>query len=303
MLVISPWSVGGWVNSQVFDHTSTLRFLEQRFGVREPNISPWRRAVFGDLMSCFDFRNPHSAKPPLVAAPTRAQADATLTQQVAAPGVPVPAAGSVPLPTQALATRPSRALPYRLHTSANVDLADGKVWLTFSNTGTQGAVFHVYDELNLARYPRRFTVEAGKMISDAWAAVADNAGKYSLWVLGPNGYHRRFKGDLAAVATGPNPEVRVCYDPGGNSVYLTLMNAGNAPATVTVTANAYRSDGPWTYTVAPGMQMEPSWSLAGSGNWYDFTLSMAGGFERRFAGRLETGKDGLSDPAMGVAVV
>jgi phospholipase C len=89
--------------------------------------------------------------------------------------------------------------------------------------------------------------------------------------------------------------------PRGNSVYLTLMNAGNAPATVTVTANAYRSDGPWTYTVAPGMQMEPSWSLAGSGNWYDFTLSMAGGFERRFAGRLETGKDGLSDPAMGVA--
>jgi phospholipase C len=301
MLVISPWSVGGWVNSQVFDHTSTLRFLEQRFGVAETNISPWRRTVFGDLMSCFNFRDPNSAKPALVIAPTKAQADATFSKQAASAAVPVPVVGSVPLPTQALVMRPSRALPYHLHTSANVDVADGQVWLTFSNTGEQGAVFHVYDELNLSRYPRRYTAGAGKAISDAWNAVADNAGKYSLWVLGPNGYHRQFKGDMSTLASGPNPEVRVCYDHAGNSVYLTIMNMGNAPATVTVTANAYRTDGPWTYTVGPGMQVEPTWSLAGSASWYDFTLTMDGGFVRRFAGRLETGKDGVSDPAMGIA--
>ena len=47
MYVISPWSKGGWVNSQVFDHTSVIRFVEQRFGVMEPNISAWRRAVCG----------------------------------------------------------------------------------------------------------------------------------------------------------------------------------------------------------------------------------------------------------------
>ncbi|MFE1633480.1 phosphocholine-specific phospholipase C, partial [Acinetobacter baumannii] len=47
MYVISPWSRGGWVNSQVFDHTSILQFLEKRFGVQEPNISPYRRAVCG----------------------------------------------------------------------------------------------------------------------------------------------------------------------------------------------------------------------------------------------------------------
>ena len=51
MIVISPWSRGGWTNSQVFDHTSVIRFLERRFGVFEPNISPWRRAVCGDLTS------------------------------------------------------------------------------------------------------------------------------------------------------------------------------------------------------------------------------------------------------------
>jgi phospholipase C len=146
-------------------------------------------------------------------------------------------------------------------------------------------------------------VESGKMISDAWAAVADNAGKYSLWVLGPNGYHRHFKGDLGALSSGPNPEVRACYDHDGNGIHLTIMNMGTAPATVTVSPNAYRTDGPWTYTVAPGMQTEPSWTLAGTNSWYDFTLTMGDSFERRFAGRLETGKDGVSDPAMGVAAV
>ncbi|HEY9028219.1 MAG TPA: phospholipase C, phosphocholine-specific, partial [Burkholderiaceae bacterium] len=49
MTVVSPWSRGGHVCSQVFDHTSVIRFLEKRFGVIEPNISPWRRAVCGDL--------------------------------------------------------------------------------------------------------------------------------------------------------------------------------------------------------------------------------------------------------------
>jgi phospholipase C len=55
MLVISPFSRGGLVCSQVFDHTSTLRFLERRFGVKVPNLSAWRRRATGDLTSAFNF--------------------------------------------------------------------------------------------------------------------------------------------------------------------------------------------------------------------------------------------------------
>jgi phospholipase C len=51
MLVLSPFARGGHVASQVFDHTSQLRFLEERFGVRAPNISAWRRRTVGDLTS------------------------------------------------------------------------------------------------------------------------------------------------------------------------------------------------------------------------------------------------------------
>src|SRR4029453_16842225 len=62
MIVVSPWSKGGWVCSEVFDHTSLIRFLERRFARRnrdliESNITQWRRAVCGDLPSAFNFRN------------------------------------------------------------------------------------------------------------------------------------------------------------------------------------------------------------------------------------------------------
>ncbi len=51
MLVVSPFSRGGHISSETFDHTSQLRFLEERFGVKAPNISSWRRKTVGDLTS------------------------------------------------------------------------------------------------------------------------------------------------------------------------------------------------------------------------------------------------------------
>jgi phospholipase C len=57
-LVISPFSRGGYVCSDTFDHTSVLRLLETRFGVEVPNLTPWRRGVTGDLTSAFGFGEP-----------------------------------------------------------------------------------------------------------------------------------------------------------------------------------------------------------------------------------------------------
>jgi phospholipase C len=64
-ILISPWTMGGWVCSQPFDHTSVLQFLERFTGVREPNISPWRRQTFGDLTSAFRFHHPKKKSPEL----------------------------------------------------------------------------------------------------------------------------------------------------------------------------------------------------------------------------------------------
>jgi phospholipase C len=65
MIIASPFSRGGFVSSQVFDHTSTLRFLETRFRVRVPNLSKWRRSVTGDLTGAFNFARPDERVPRL----------------------------------------------------------------------------------------------------------------------------------------------------------------------------------------------------------------------------------------------
>ncbi len=64
-IIVSPWTVGGWVCSQPFDHTSMLQFLEKVTGVHEPNISAWRRHAFGDLTSAFRFEQPRQPAPRL----------------------------------------------------------------------------------------------------------------------------------------------------------------------------------------------------------------------------------------------
>ncbi|CAM3987721.1 phosphocholine-specific phospholipase C [Bordetella tumulicola] len=300
MYVISPWSKGGWVNSQQFDHTSVLRFLEARFGIEETNISPYRRAVCGDLTSAFNFATPNEEVPTLSGRTTKDAADALILSQEALGAVPLPNPQSVP--DQDTGTRASRALPYELHVSARADAGAATVQLIFANSGKEAAVFHVYDRLHLDRIPRRYMVQPDKQLDDVWEAGGDN-GEYDLWVLGPNGFHRAFTGDLAvqAAQTAAAPEVRVCYDVANGNVYLTMMNAGNGNADLVVTANAYFNGETWSETVGAGASKDLHWDLGGSSRWYDFTVTCPAlaGWSRRFAGRVETGEDGISDPAMG----
>jgi phospholipase C len=64
-IIVSPWTMGGWVSSQPFDHTSVLQFMEKITGVRETNISDWRRRTFGDLTSAFRFADAGKKAPAL----------------------------------------------------------------------------------------------------------------------------------------------------------------------------------------------------------------------------------------------
>ncbi len=302
-IVVSPWSRGGWVNSEVFDHTSVIRFLEARFGVKEPNISAWRRAVAGDLTSTLNFVNPNDETLPTLPTLTRDEADLLRAQQEALDQVAIPDEASQALPRQAPGVRPSRALPYRLDVDSEVDADTGLVTLHLDNTGRAGAVFHVYDRLHLDRLPRRYTVEAGKHLEDSWDVRADR-GAYDLWVLGPNGFHRHFKGDLSAL-NGPvaaQPEVDVQFVPGRRMLRLVLRNEGRAPCTFQLACKAYHREAPRTIRVAPGGRFEWDTHLGGTGGWHDLSVTVKeqAAFLRRVAGRMETGQHSVSDPALGV---
>jgi phospholipase C len=78
-MVVSPFSRGGYLASEVFDHTSTLQLIESRFGVPVPNLSAWRRATCGDLSSAFDFVHPPNTKVPKL--PTTSLGDPIVAEQ------------------------------------------------------------------------------------------------------------------------------------------------------------------------------------------------------------------------------
>jgi phospholipase C len=262
-----------------------IRFLEARFGVAEPNISPWRRAVCGDLTSAFDFRTPNrETRPPSLPATAATAARAAALPRTTTPAIPAAPAA----PVQATGVRRSRALPYDLACGVDRGRAPERTVLGFANRGRAGAVFHVYDLTDLAQPPRRYTVGAGQALEGQWPGLARD-----LWVLGPNGFHRRFRGDMAA------PVVTALNAPGGG-LTLRLDNAGEAPIEVLVTANAYGL-APWRVRLAPGASSKRTWRLAASGGWYDLSVTARGqpGFHERLAGRIEAGRDSLSDPAMG----
>jgi phospholipase C len=106
MLILSPFSRGGFVSSDLFDHTSILRFLETRFGAEVPNLSAWRRATVGDLTSAFNFAAPDLSIPNL---PSPLSATLQIIQQCTANlagTTPYPVPNPQSLPTQESGTAP-----------------------------------------------------------------------------------------------------------------------------------------------------------------------------------------------------
>lgn len=288
MYVLSPWSRGGWVDSQVADHTSVIRFLERRFGVMEPNISPWRRAVCGDLTGAFDFARPNFADFAAVLPDMRSAREAARAiQGQVAPQAPE----APPHPAQERGVRPARPLPYRLEVHDRIDLASGQITLDFTNAGTRAAVFHVYDQRHLDRIPRRYTVAPGATLAGNWLLDGEEGG-YDLWVRGPNGFHRHFAGDRASAQAVPALDWALA------DAALTVSLPEAAPALRVAPAAYADHHAAWSAPAGPARQR---WSLAATGGWYDLVVTSDAHplYRRRLAGRLEDGRPGTTDPARG----
>jgi len=146
-------------------------------------------------------------------------------------------------------------------------------------------------------------------------------------VLGPNGFHRQFKGDLNAQrAHGiAIPEILVSYAARHGELQITLLNDGGRDCRFTLQSNklydfvqvqsngegnddeysdADRGNGfgksMWRVKAKPGQRVERKWKLDSAGFWYDFVVTTDADptFYRRLAGHVETGRHSVSDPAM-----
>ncbi|MFC5212874.1 phosphocholine-specific phospholipase C [Streptomyces coerulescens] len=285
MLVVSPWSKGGYVCSETLDHTSILRFMEARFGVKETNISPWRRAICGDLTSAFDFSRKDSRP---AALPETDEYEPQDRERHPDYKPTPPAAGDMPKQERGL--RPARPLKYAPYVDGSVDAAAGKFTLSFASGAKAGASFHITSG-NRTDGPWMYTTEAGKGIADTWNSAYSN-GSYDLTVHGPAGFVRYFKGSNKLAG----PEVTARHQ--GDDIELTFTNKGTSSVRLKI-ANGYGGR-PSTVTVRPGAKVCRTVDLASSRRWYDLTVTSESdpAFLRRFAGHVENGRPGVSDPAI-----
>ncbi len=341
LLVASPWSRGGYVCSQVFDHTSIVQLLEtiltHKTGkpIREENISAWRRAVCGDLSAAF---RPYQGEK--IEAPQAVDWNsfAPSIHQAKFKGVPTgykeftpneirqvrgePRASEL-LAKQEPGLRPSCALPYELSVDGSLNPDRKAFSIRFLagqkqfGTRSAGAPFHVYTPApirppgkphgNFARGRTwAYAVAAGELLTDQWALADFDGGKYHLCVHGPNGFFREFKGSAA------DPGLEVALDsvlspvPGRPGALLRLKNVGPSALAVGLQDLSYGAP-VQTVTLGPAGSSNAATtiesSFAASHGWYDLALRVSGApdFAIRYAGRIETGQESLCDPNLGLA--
>ncbi|MFD4657325.1 alkaline phosphatase family protein [Kitasatospora sp. NPDC058444] len=256
MIAVSPWTVGGYVNSQVFDHTSQVRFLEKWLGVHQPAISRWRRTVAGDLTSVFDFdRSAAVAKP---------------------------YKGSGP--------RPARPLPYQPDAHGALDFDGQKFSLWMDNSGKASVHLALYPYAGEYDVPQHFDV-----LGAAVEAVPVRGGAYNFTLVGPNGFRREFAGkttgdaalvDVATAVDGATRELKLSITNRGTSAVKVKL-APNAYSK----AAAQEHDVP-----ANGQPVAVTWKTDDAQGWYDLTLTVGqdSSYRRRFMGHIENGKESVS---------
>jgi phospholipase C len=331
MIVASPWSLGGWVNSQHFDHTSTLMFLErfvqEKYGktVREENISPWRRAISGDLTSAFRPYDPKQAsldflnRNKFVVSIEKARFKEIPSNYTKLTAGQIEQVNRSPkhsglIPRQEQGISPACALPYELYADGNPGTADRKSYYEIRlSAGNQvhaaraaGSPFNVYlRNLKEANGTRRemivatYAIKPGDSITRQYPLTMFAEAGYDIEVQGPNGFYRSFTGR----SESQNLVVQMSYEHTGKALtgnaVVRLRNPGSRQVTVEVKDNAYKAK-PLTKRIEPDQETSVILLLEKSHGWYDFTVRAAGSdAEQRFAGRVETGRTSYTDPLMG----
>lgn len=332
MVIASPWTRGGFVCSEIFDHTSSIQFLEnflqKKFNkkVTEENITAWRRTICGDLSSAFrPYNGEKISKPnflektPFIEKIHQAQfknAPADFKKLTASDieQINKDPNASPYFPKQEKGTRPACALPYELYVHGLFDKTQGKFGLQLSAGksifgAAAGSPFKVYAINTYRDEPLRawdYSVSAGDMLTDEWE-LADFANKfYHLRVYGPNGFYREFMGDTNNPLVNINCRYETTTLNNGKltgNILVTIENRDTKPHTCVVTDKSYKS-GTKRKTIAPGTKASIVWDLSKTSSWYDIGVTFEGSpaFEERFAGHVETGSITQTDPLMGGTV-
>ncbi len=337
MIIASPWTRGGWVNSEVCDHTSNLRLLEQwithkfKVDIRETNISSWRRTISGDLTSAFRPWNGEAIPTPtfLDQRTWMETIHQARIKPVPDPGKPltqdeIDVAQNQPQQSKRLAqqepgTRPACALPYDViadgalnsaRTAVHIDLA---VLTRLFKDRTAGCPFTIYapgrvvatgataptfDDVRTWNY----AVAAGEKLQGVFPLALFPESRYHLRINGPNGFYRELIGDAKDPGMSLQVDTEV-NEAGQVTDFVRVRIVATSAMTLRLTANAYEHAAQ-TQGCVPGQPVMMRVPLTKSHGWYDFTLSVENhpNYTRRYAGRCENGQAQRTDPVMGRSV-
>jgi phospholipase C len=224
------------------------------------------------------------------------------------------------LPKQEKGIKPSCALPYQLYADGKLNADKTALTLNFTASNeifgkdAVGSPFNVYapgkylqekdgkqvmDDVRTWAY----TAIAGDTLADEWPLHEFENSNYHLRVYGPNGFFREFKGNIADPAVDAVCEYQRSLTDSkklSGNIELKLKNTGKAQHIVEITDHGYKTNSR-KRIVEAGHTSTLVLDLVNSYGWYDFSVKVVGHetFEKRYAGRVETGRSSYSDPKMG----
>jgi phospholipase C len=329
MVIASPWTRGGYVCSEVFDHTSSLqfleKFLEKKTGkkITEENITAWRRTVCGDLTAAF-----RQYKGEKITLPGFLEKEKWIESIFNAKFKPLPDkykrlteteitainAGeqlSI-MPQQEKGIRAACALPYELYVNGNLSKDKKQFEISFESAknvfgdkaaGCPFAVYAIDASERWLSSTRDYAVAAGHAEKDAWYLNKFENNIYHLKVYGPNGFYRAFKGN----GSDPVLDIKCSYERSklnskkltGNLLF-TISNNDSKALSVELIDNSYKT-GSRNKTLLPKTTTTVVVNTEKSFGWYDASIKVKGFefFEQQFAGHVETGEVSKTDPLMG----
>ncbi|MDT8911975.1 alkaline phosphatase family protein [Amycolatopsis sp. PS_44_ISF1] len=274
MLLVSPWTRGGYVASEVFDHTSTIMFLEKwaaHLGkpFRCPHITGWRRSISGDLTSAIDFAHPRTGPVPL--------ADPAAEQ---------------PVRIEAGHLKP-RPLGFHPHATVSADRR-GRVTAKMTLAGGpagKAVSFQVFPDKHKPFSSTPFTVSGTEPREYTWD-TGETGGEYAFSIYANDGFVRSFAGKVSPTGRDPRVDVDLLrpnfLEPEAR-VRFILHNNTFKPLRYRLTANDF-GGGPRTVTVPALLPAILTWPT--ENGYYDVIVTVEGDdtWQQRYAGRIATAR-------------
>ncbi len=318
MVIASPWTRGGWVNSEVCDLTSTLQFLEyfieKKTGkkVIEENISEWRRGACGNLTSVFqsandlrkidiDFVNRNKYVERILSARYKNAPNGFAEYSLSELQNNTAWNDLKDFPKQESGVKKACALPYNIHVNATFDKSGFNMKFGIETNKLKNkeylAPIQVYSNIEYEGQKGKnwnFSVDEKSPINYNWLANNLDKGKYHFNVHSFNGFYRSFKGNIN------QPHVEIDFKTNLDQTISIILKNKSKQALLFYVQDVVYSKINSKIKLKAKSEHILDFEYVKYKGWYDVVISLAEypNFVYQYAGHIENGESSITDPYM-----